>query len=231
MSLSRPLLAFAIVAGLAVGSTTAQASVLISIDKSAQRMSVSVDGRERWSWPVSTGAGGYATPAGSYKPFRMEATHFSREWDDAPMPHSIFFTKIGHAIHGTYDAAHLGTAVSHGCVRISAANATELFKLVKAEGMANTQVVISGQQPYGEPQAHNQSGQGFFGQSNYNQYNQNSYGQNSYGQNSSGQNWFGRSSYDQKWYEQNSARQSQNAKRNARSNDHHEDWFFFNSRN
>jgi hypothetical protein len=169
MSLSRPLLAFAIVMVLAVGSTTAQASVLISIDKSAQRMSVSVDGTERWSWPVSTGAGGYATPAGSYKPFRMEATHFSKEWDDAPMPHSIFFTKAGHAIHGTYDAAHLGAAVSHGCVRISAANATELFKLVKAEGMANTQVVISGQQPYGEPQAHNQNGQGFFGQSNYNQ--------------------------------------------------------------
>ena len=226
MSLSRPLLAFAIVAGLAAGSTTAQASVLISIDKSAQRMSVSVDGTERWSWPVSTGAGGYATPSGSYKPFRMEATHFSKEWDDAPMPHSIFFTKIGHAIHGTYDAAHLGAAVSHGCVRISAANATELFKLVKAEGMANTQVVISGQQPYGEPQARNQNGQGFFGQSSYNQYNQNFYRQNS-----SGQNWFGQSSYDQTSYGQNSARQSQNAKRNARPNDHHEDWFFFNSRN
>ena len=200
---------------------------MISIDKSAQRMSVSVDGTERWSWPVSTGAAAYATPSGSYKPFRMEAVHFSKEWDDAPMPHSIFFTKVGHAIHGTYDAAHLGAAVSHGCVRISAANATELYKLVKAEGMTNTQVVISGQQPYGEPQAYNQNGQGFFGQSNYNNQ---SY-QNSYGQNSSGQNWFGQSSYDQKQYGQNSTRQSQNAKRNARPNDHREDWFFFNSRN
>ena len=31
----------------------------------------------------------------------MARKHFSREWDDAPMPHSIFFTRIGHAIHGT----------------------------------------------------------------------------------------------------------------------------------
>jgi len=37
---------------------------------------------------VSTGAPGYDTPSGEYKPFRMEADHFSREWDDAPMPHS-----------------------------------------------------------------------------------------------------------------------------------------------
>jgi hypothetical protein len=31
----------------------------------------------------------------------MEKDHFSREWDDAPMPNSIFFTRQGHAVHGT----------------------------------------------------------------------------------------------------------------------------------
>ena len=31
----------------------------------------------------------------------MEKDHFSKEWDDAPMPNSIFFTKTGHAIHGS----------------------------------------------------------------------------------------------------------------------------------
>jgi hypothetical protein len=230
MRLSNAILPSVIAAALLAATTSVNAAVLIQIDKSAQRMSVSVDGAERWNWPVSTGAAGYTTPSGSFKPFRMEATHFSKEWDDAPMPHSMFFTKIGHAIHGTYDTAHLGRAVSHGCVRLSAANATQLYQLVKAEGMSNTQVVISGQQPYGEPEAYNQNsrGQGFFGQSNYEQ---NSYRQNSWsGQNSYGQSSYGQNSYGQNSYSQNSSNQSSNAKRGARPNDQRNDFFFFNSR-
>src|SRR5687768_12637433 len=44
----------------------ADAKVLITIDKSTQRMTVSVDGATRWTWPVSTGRRGHATPAGSF---------------------------------------------------------------------------------------------------------------------------------------------------------------------
>ena len=84
----------------------ARADVLITIDKSTQQMTVTVDGSARYVWPVSTGAPGYDTPSGEFKPFRMEADHFSREWDDAPMPHSIFFTQLGHAIHGSNDQEH-----------------------------------------------------------------------------------------------------------------------------
>jgi hypothetical protein len=123
------------------------ASILINIDKSAQRMSVSVDGELRYTWPISTGRAGYVTPNGTFKPFRMEADHYSKEWDDAPMPHSIFFTKIGHAIHGSYETKRLGSAASHGCVRLSPAHATTLYSLVKAEGLSATTVVISGQNP------------------------------------------------------------------------------------
>jgi hypothetical protein len=128
----------------ALGATTANASVLISIDKSAQEMVVSVDGARKYTWPVSSGRSGYSTPSGKFTPFRMEKDHFSKEWDDAPMPNSIFFTMKGHAIHGTLDARHLGSAASHGCVRISTAHAETLFALVKEEGMANTKVVIEG---------------------------------------------------------------------------------------
>ena len=71
----------------------------------------------------------------------MEAEHFSKEWDDAPMPHSVFFTKQGHAIHGSFDTKRLGSPASHGCVRLAPANAAKLFALVKQEGLANTQVV------------------------------------------------------------------------------------------
>lgn len=107
-------------------------------------MTVAVDGQDRYSWPVSTGVAGHDTPSGSYTPFRMDRDHFSREWDDAPMPNSIFFTEMGHAIHGTGHVAALGRPASHGCVRLSRAHSAELFALVKAEGMAHTQVVIEG---------------------------------------------------------------------------------------
>ena len=128
-------------------SVTASASVLITVDKSAQRMSVAVDGVHKYSWPVSTGKAGYETPSGKFTPFRMEEDHFSKEWDDAPMPHSIFFTPKGHAIHGSLETKRLGRAVSHGCVRLSPANAATLFALVKEQGLNNTKVVIGGEAP------------------------------------------------------------------------------------
>ena len=125
----------------------ARANVMIIIDKSTQKMSVTVDGEERYVWPVSTGRAGYDTPAGEFQPFRMERDHFSREWDDAPMPNSIFFTQIGHAIHGTFEAHNLGRPVSHGCVRLSTQNAATLYALVKEEGVYNTRVKLVGTTP------------------------------------------------------------------------------------
>jgi lipoprotein-anchoring transpeptidase ErfK/SrfK len=122
----------------------AHADLLIKIDKSAQRMTVTVNGEQLYDWPVSSGGSGYDTPSGTFKPFRMEIDHHSDEWDNAPMPYSIFFTKIGHAIHGTYMQRNLGQPVSHGCVRLSVKNAATLWKLVKQEKMASTSVVLSG---------------------------------------------------------------------------------------
>lgn len=130
-----------------LAASPAAAAVLITIDKTGQRMSVAVDGEGRYSWPVSTGMGGYATPAGSFAPFRMERDHYSKEWDDAPMPHSIFFTRDGHAIHGTDATGRLGTPASHGCVRLSRAHAERLFALVTAQGLGQTRVVIEGVEP------------------------------------------------------------------------------------
>jgi hypothetical protein len=74
----------------------------------------------------------------------MEEDHYSKEFDDAPMPHSIFFTKIGHAIHGTDSESRLGTPASHGCVRLSKANASTLYALVQSEGVLNTTVSLTG---------------------------------------------------------------------------------------
>ena len=60
------------------------------------------------------------------------------------MPHSIFFTSDGHAIHGSYETRRLGRPASHGCVRLAPKNAERLFTLVKREGLSNVWVVVLG---------------------------------------------------------------------------------------
>jgi hypothetical protein len=125
-------------------SGASQAKVAITVDKDNQQMTVAVDGVERYRWPVSSGIPSYETPNGSYRAFRMEEDHYSKEFDDAPMPHSIFFTKIGHAIHGTDSVNRLGSPASHGCVRLSRENASKLWDLVKQEGVLNTTVTLTG---------------------------------------------------------------------------------------
>ena len=143
-----PPLTTATIAVLTLGQA-AYADLLIEVDKSAQRMTVTVNGEELYQWPVTTGGRDYDTPSGTFKPFRMEIDHYSDEYDNAPMPYSIFFTQTGNAIHGTYEARNLGRAVSHGCVRLSVKNAATLWALVKQEKMANTKVVLSGEIPGG----------------------------------------------------------------------------------
>src|SRR3974390_3356271 len=136
---------FIAVAGLMLfAASSAKAKIYITIDKDAQMMTVAVDGVERYRWPVSTGNPSHETPNGTFRAFRMEADHYSKEFDDAPMPHSIFFTKIGHAIHGTVYENRLGTPASHGCVRLSQAHASTLYALVEEQGVLNTTVTLTG---------------------------------------------------------------------------------------
>ena len=122
--------------------TSALADVVVQIDKSAQRMSVSINGVTRYNWPVSTGRDGYGTPSGTYHPQAMMRSYFSRKYYNAPMPHAIFFY-YGFAIHGTNDISRLGGPASHGCVRLHPSSAATLFSLVQHSGPANTTIEIS----------------------------------------------------------------------------------------
>jgi len=160
------------------GTKKAGSAVLISINKTKQEMTVFLDGIEKYHWPVSTGRAGYSTPSGTYTATSMNEIWYSKQWDNSPMPHSIFFIKDGHAVHGSYEVKNLGKPVSHGCVRISPENATTLYALVKENGLGNTQVVLTGVTPGGEfkfargqaqPQAQAGPGWGFspFGAPNY----------------------------------------------------------------
>ena len=127
----------------------ATSKVLVIIDKPTQNMKVFVDDIERYSWKVSSGLPGYATPSGTHTARSMNEIWYSKEWDDAPMPHAIFFTKKGHAIHGTEETKNLGRPASHGCVRLAPENARTLFALVKEKGLENTAIVLNGDAPGG----------------------------------------------------------------------------------
>jgi lipoprotein-anchoring transpeptidase ErfK/SrfK len=136
-------LAFAVavvIAGSAV--MPARADVVVQIDKSSQRMSVSVDGTTRYNWPISIGRSGYGTPSGVYHPQMMARRWFSRKYYNSPMPHAIFFYG-GFAIHGTYELSRLGGPASHGCVRLHPSHAAALFSLVERNGRRNTRIEIS----------------------------------------------------------------------------------------
>jgi lipoprotein-anchoring transpeptidase ErfK/SrfK len=119
----------------------ASADVVVNIDKSAQRMSVSVNGQPRYTWPISTGRSGYGTPNGVFAPQMMVRRWFSRKYYESPMPHSIFFYH-GFAIHGTTDIRRLGGPASHGCVRLHPSNAATLYALVERNGRGNTRIEI-----------------------------------------------------------------------------------------
>jgi hypothetical protein len=136
--------------GAANGQPVAEPAVskiLVLIYKPTQQMTVLVDNLARYVWDVSTGVRAYDTPSGTYAARSMNEMWYSRQWDDAPMPHAIFFTKKGHAIHGTAETQKLGRPASHGCVRLAPDNARTLFALVKEIGLKNTEIVLTGEIP------------------------------------------------------------------------------------
>lgn len=122
-------------------SSALAGELVVTIDLSEQSMSVRVDGVTEHRWKVSTGRKGYPTPRGTFRPIRMYRSYFSIKYDNAPMPHAIFFHR-GYAIHGTMEVKALGHRVSHGCVRLHPTNAAILFALVKEIGAANTIIRI-----------------------------------------------------------------------------------------
>ena len=121
-------------------TSTAKADVLITVDKSSQKLAVVVDGVQRHIWPISSGIGG-GPPSGSFRPERLERMWYSRKYNWSPMPHAIFFHQ-GYAIHGTGYVSRLGTPASHGCVRLHPAHAATLFQLVQNHGTNRTRIEV-----------------------------------------------------------------------------------------
>lgn len=149
--------------GTALLATTALPAFAadVTIDLATQRMHVQ-SAQGSYDWPVSTARAGYVTPTGSFRPERMMEIYHSKKYDNAPMPHAIFFF-YGFAIHGTNEVRHLGQPASHGCVRLAPGNAAKLYNLVKAEGGT---ITITGTPPgqagYAIAQASTGKGGGLF---------------------------------------------------------------------
>ncbi|MCC6777937.1 MAG: L,D-transpeptidase [Hyphomicrobiales bacterium] len=135
--LARPIVLIA--AMLVAGAGFARANVLIRVDKGTQRMSVLVNGEQKYTWAVSTGVHG--TPSGTFRPQALKRHHRSTLYNNAPMPYSIFYDG-NFAIHGTTHISRLGGPASKGCVRLHPANAAILFDLVQKAGLGNTTVSI-----------------------------------------------------------------------------------------
>lgn len=116
------------------------------IDLSAQEMQIYVDGSQQYNWKISSGRNGYRTPDGYYKPQWLSRMHYSKKFDDAPMPYAVFF-KGGYAVHGTTSISRLGAPASHGCVRLHPDNARTFFELVQRHGKSNSSIELVGHAP------------------------------------------------------------------------------------
>lgn len=126
------------------------ARVQISIDLSAQQLTATRKNGDTVVWKISSGRPGFETPTGHYVVYRMEPDHKSDEYEQAPMPFSMFFSSRGLAIHGTYERG-LGRPASHGCVRLSVANAKKLYEWISEDGgeTSGAEVEIVGVTPGG----------------------------------------------------------------------------------
>jgi len=129
---SRLLKLMIIALALAASLALAAAKVEIRVDLARQEMTVIKNHEKPIVWKISSGRAGFETPTGSFIVQRLDADHLSDEYDQAPMPYAIFFSR-GLAIHGTYERG-LGRPASHGCVRLSIDHARELFAWVEQYG-------------------------------------------------------------------------------------------------
>ena len=133
------------------GNRSSSAALKAVIDLADQEMRIYLDGDHEHTWKVSTARAGYVTPNGTYKAQWLSRMHYSKKYDDAPMPYSVFFHG-GYAIHGTDSISRLGRPASHGCVRLHPDNAKTLFDLVKRVGKSNSTIQIVGTPPISKVQ-------------------------------------------------------------------------------
>lgn len=97
------------------------------VDLAGQRTWLQKDGNVEYG-PItmSSGAQGWETPRGTHKVTRKVKDEISREFHNAPMPYSVYFTNTGVAFHaGRVDW------LSHGCIHLNHDDAVTYFNSLK----------------------------------------------------------------------------------------------------
>ena len=125
-----------------------RALVKLTVDLGRQRLVMQSSGTVR-EFRISSGLPpDHATPGSGkcFAPDFLEEMHYSSLYNKAPMPHSVFFNG-NIAMHGTGAEQLLGRAASHGCVRLSRADAETVYHAVKASGKANAVICVTGVTP------------------------------------------------------------------------------------
>lgn len=96
------------------------------------RVCVDIDGHRTWlqsdgevsygAVPISSGQPGQETPRGTFTINRKVVNDVSREFNNAPMPYSMYFTNNGHAFHE--DDVNVASA---GCIHLNHQDAVHYY--------------------------------------------------------------------------------------------------------
>lgn len=115
---------------------SASGPVLVFVSTPRQEVVVYRNGVRIGRAAVSTGRSGHQTPTGVFQILQKEVVHHSSTYDNASMPYMQRLTWDGVALHAGFNP---GQPDSHGCVRLPAGFAKELYGVTRAGGT----VVIS----------------------------------------------------------------------------------------
>jgi len=107
----------------------------IDINLAKQLLGIFNDGINVGTYKISTGKRGMATPKGLYRTMNKHPRKWSRKYK-LYMPYWMQFTGAGHGIHELPEwpngykegVNHLGTPVSHGCVRLGIGAAETVYQ-------------------------------------------------------------------------------------------------------
>ena len=101
-------------------------TIVVSTDR--QRLTVYDGDRAVAQTVISTGVPGHSTPHGVFSVIEKQVFHRSTIYSGAPMPYMQRLTWSGVAMH---EGHVTGQPASHGCVRLPAAFAKELYRYTK----------------------------------------------------------------------------------------------------
>lgn len=132
-------------------ATTDKPDLRLVVDLSDKRLKMFEADTLVWQYPISDGTDGYPTPPGNY---RIRKLVWNPRW--TPPPNSawakkykpqppgapanpmkvvkIFFKEPTYYIHGTGEINSLGSAASHGCLRMDPEHVAEVARYVMQYG-------------------------------------------------------------------------------------------------